>query len=155
MMCNQKGEREMLKVDLDAVPPVRAEGGLTVSFPFHSAMGTASTAAVWITLEPGAELAEHCDSAEELLYAVAGVIEANVGDESDELRAGEVALVPAMAPHSLRNTGEVTARVLGFFSSSTNIATFAEPMGPGGPRVVAIGAPVPLAAALEQAASLA
>jgi hypothetical protein len=49
----------------------------------------------------------------------------------------------------LRNVGDTTARVLGFFSSSTNIATFTEPMGPGGPQVVAIGAPVPLAASLE------
>jgi hypothetical protein len=72
-----------------------------------------------------------------------------VGDETGELRSGEIALVPAMAPHSLRNVGDTTARVLGFFSSSTNIATFTEPMGPGGPQVVAIGAPVPLAASLE------
>jgi quercetin dioxygenase-like cupin family protein len=145
----------MIKIELDAVPPAVAEQGLTVSFPFHSAMGAASTAAVWLTFEPGAELAEHCDSAEELLYAVEGVLEASVGDETGELRAGEVALVPAMAPHSLRNTGEVTARVLGFFAASTNIATFTEPMGPGGPQVVAIGAPVPLAAPLEHAAALA
>lgn len=70
------------------------------------------------------------------------------GEETGELRAGEIALVPAMAPHSLRNVGSTTARVLGFFSSSTNIATFTEPMGPGGPQVIAIGAPIPLAAPL-------
>jgi quercetin dioxygenase-like cupin family protein len=129
--------------------PVVDIDGHRAAFPFHSAMGTASTAAVWITLEPGAELAEHRDSAEELLYAVGGTMEASVGDETGELRSGEIALVPAMAPHSLRNVGTTTARVLGFFSSSTNIATFTEPMGPGGPQVVAIGAPVPLAATLE------
>lgn len=145
----------MITVELNAVPPVVDEQGLMVSFPFHSAMGSASTAAVWITLEPGAELAEHCDSAEELLYAVEGAVEASVGDETGELRTGEIALVPAMAPHSLRNAGATTARVLGFFSSSTNIATFTEPMGPGGPQVVAIGAPVPLAAPLEQVPALA
>ena len=139
----------MLKVELEAVPPVRDEQGLRVSFPLHSAVGTASTATVWMTLEPGAELAEHCDSAEELLYAVEGAVEATVGDETGELHAGEIALIPAMAPHSLRNVGSTTARVLGFFSSATNIATFTEPMGPGGPQVVAIGAPVPLAAPLE------
>jgi quercetin dioxygenase-like cupin family protein len=145
----------MIKIELDAVPPIVADGGLTVSFPFHSAMGAASTAAVWITLDPGAELAEHCDSAEELLYAVEGVVEASVGDESGDLRAGEVALVPAMVPHALRNTGDVQARVFGFFSASTNIATFTEPMGPDGPQVVAIGAPVRLAAPLAQVAALA
>jgi quercetin dioxygenase-like cupin family protein len=139
----------MIKVELNAVPPIRDENGLMVSFPFHSAMGTASTAAVWLTFEPGAELAEHCDSAEELLYAVEGAVEASVGGETGELRAGEVALVPAMVRHSIRNVGDTTARVLGFFSSSTNIATFTEPMGPGGPQVMAIGAPIPLAAPLE------
>lgn len=139
----------MIKVELNAVPPVVDIDGHRAAFPFHSAMGAASTAAVWITLEPGAELAEHRDSAEELLYAVEGAVEASVGGETGELRAGEVALVPAMAPHSLRNLGDTTARVFGFFSSSTNIATFTEPLGPGGPQVVAVGAPVPLAAPLE------
>ena len=139
----------MIKVELNAVPPVVDNNGLIASFPFHSAMGASSTAAVWITLERGAELAEHCDSAEELLYAVEGVVEASVGGETGELRAGEVALVPAMAPHSMRNLGDTTARVFGFFSASTNIATFTEPMGPGGPQVFAVGAPIPLAAPLE------
>jgi quercetin dioxygenase-like cupin family protein len=139
----------MLKIELEAAPPIRDDHGLRVSFPLHSAVGTASTATVWMTLEPGAELAEHCDSAEELLYAVEGAVAATVGEETGELRAGEIAVIPAMAPHSLRNVGTSTARVLGFFSSSTNIATFTEPMVPGGAQVVAIGAPVPLASPLE------
>lgn len=108
-----------------------------------------------MTLEPGAELAEHVDSAEELLFCVEGAVEASLGDETGTLQAGQIAVVPALAPHGLRNaTGEV-ARVLGFFSASTNVATFTEPMGPGGPRIFVIGAPIPLAAPLEAAPALA
>jgi hypothetical protein len=43
-----------------------------------------------------------------------------------------MALVPAMVPHSLRNVGEETLRVVGFFSSSTVMSTFDQPIVPMG-----------------------
>jgi hypothetical protein len=54
-----------------------------------------------------------------------------------------------MAPHSVRNVGAARLRMLGVFSASTVVATFAEPLAEGGPRVMVIGAPVPLAAPLD------
>jgi hypothetical protein len=71
---------------------------------------------------------------------------------SPRVATGDVALVPAMAPHGMRNIGETTLRVLGFFSSSTNIATFEEPIAPGAPQVFAIGGPVMIAVPLEAVA---
>ena len=41
-------------------------------------------------------------------------------------------------------------RVFGTFSASTNVATFERPFEPGGPQVIVIGAPVPVAVPLEQ-----
>jgi quercetin dioxygenase-like cupin family protein len=142
----------MLMVDLDLVElqdNATAGGPIRVAFPFHSATGAASTAAVLFELEPGSMLASHQDSAEEVLHVLEGEAEARIGDERGELRGGQLAIVPAMVPHSLRNIGEGTLRVLGIFSSSTLVATFEEPLAPGGPQVMVAGAPVPIATSLE------
>ncbi|MDP9487540.1 MAG: cupin domain-containing protein, partial [Actinomycetota bacterium] len=50
--------------------------------------------------------------------------------------AGELALVPAMVPHALRNVGDETVRVVGFFSSNVVASTFDRPIMPLGQRVV-------------------
>ena len=132
--------------ELDARAP-----GFRVGFPVHSATGTASTATVLFELDPGAELPVHTDSAEELLIVLAGTAAAMVGDETAEVTVGDVAVVPPMAPHGLRNVGSDVVRVLGTFSASTVISTFERPFVPGAPQVIAIGSPVMLAAQLEDA----
>ena len=85
----------MHHVDLDSLdffertseldPTIRVR----VAFPHSSAVGTASTATVYFELEPGAHLGRHTDSAEEILYVVAGEAEAQVGDDRARLSAGE------------------------------------------------------------------
>ena len=125
--------------------------GLRVSFPVHSANGAASTATVLFELDPGAELPVHTDSAEELLIIVQGTAEARVGDEVGRIATHEVALVPPMAPHGLRNVGDEVLRVFGTFSSSTVVSTFERPFEPGAPQVIVIGAPIAMAAHLEEA----
>lgn len=49
--------------------------------------------------------------------------------------------MPALVPHDVRNIGEETVRVAGFFSSSTVVSVFDDPLMPAGTRVV--GTPVP------------
>ena len=141
----------MFTFDLDEfeLPPMGP--GLRVSFPLHSATGTASTATVLFELDPGAELPVHTDSAEELLIVVQGTGEARVGDEVGQIAKHDVALVPPMAPHGLRNIGDDVLRILGTFSSSTVVSTFERPFEPGGPQVFVIGSPVAVAAHLEEA----
>jgi quercetin dioxygenase-like cupin family protein len=102
------------------------------SFPFSAATGTKSTGVVYFEVEPGHRLGTHTDSAEELLLLLGGTAEVSVGDEQGQVSAGEMALVPAMVPHSVRNVGDETVRVVGFFSSSTNMATFDQPLVPMG-----------------------
>jgi hypothetical protein len=41
-----------------------------------------------------------------------------------------------MVPHGMRNVGEQTLRVAGFFSSNVVVSTFDQPMMPFGQRVV-------------------
>ena len=141
----------MFTFGLDDFELVPTAPGRRVSFPLHSATGTASTATVLFELEPGAELPMHTDSAEELLIVVQGTAEARVGDELGRIATHEVALVPPMTPHGLRNVGDDVLRVFGTFSSSTVVSTFEQPFEPDGPQVFVIGAPVAMAARLAEA----
>jgi quercetin dioxygenase-like cupin family protein len=140
----------MFTFDLDNHELMDRAPGFRVSFPAHSATGTASTATVLFELDPGAELPIHTDSAEELLIIVQGTAEARVSDEVGRLSTHQVAVVPPMAPHGLRNVGDDVLRVLGTFSASTVVSTFQQPFEPGGPQVLVIGSPVFLGAPLEE-----
>lgn len=140
----------MITIDLDDFELMPVRPGLRVSFPFHSATGTASTATVLFELDPGAELPVHTDSAEELLLVVQGTAEARVGDETGRLGTHEVALVPPMAPHGLRNMGDDVLRVFGTFSASTVVSRFEEGLEADEPQLFVIGAPVPIALPLNE-----
>jgi uncharacterized cupin superfamily protein len=67
-------------------------------------------------MKPGHRLGPHTDSAEEILLLFEGEVEATVGDEQGRVSAGEMAVVPAMVPHALRNVGDETVRVVGGLS---------------------------------------
>jgi quercetin dioxygenase-like cupin family protein len=144
-----KGEI-MQVVDLNDVETFEVDERLSVAFPVSSATGTAATATVWMEIAPGGEVGEHTDTAEELLYIVRGEVEASVGDETGIVRAGDLVVVPALAPHSFRNRGDGDARILGFFGGSTNIGTFTRPNGNTGARVFVVGGPVPIMLPLDE-----
>jgi quercetin dioxygenase-like cupin family protein len=109
-------------------PETWMQGG----FPFSAATGNKSTAVVYIVIEPGHRLETHTDSAEEILLFLAGEAEVSVGDEQGQVSAGDMAVVPSMAPHSVRNVGNETVRAVGFFSSNTVMSTFEQPLLPIG-----------------------
>jgi quercetin dioxygenase-like cupin family protein len=132
MIAARLDELELMEVWYGGDPTMR----LRVNFPFFLGTGTRSTAVVYFELEPGRRLGSHTDSAEEILLLLEGEAEVSLGDERGRLSAGEIALVPAMVPHALRNVGDETVRVVGFFSSNVVVSTFDEPMMPFGQRVV-------------------
>jgi quercetin dioxygenase-like cupin family protein len=107
-----------------------------VNCPFFLGTGTKSTSVVYFEIEPGHRLGTHTDSAEEILLVLEGEAEVSLGDEQGRLSAGEMALVPAMVPHGIRNVGDERLRVVGFFSSNVIVSTFDQPMMPFGQRVV-------------------
>jgi quercetin dioxygenase-like cupin family protein len=125
-------ELELLEGSYDDDPTMR----VGFNFPFYVGSGTKNTAVVYFELEPGHRLGTHTDSAEEILLILEGTAEASVGDEQGRVSAGDMALVPAMVPHALRNVGDETVRVVGFFSSNVIVSTFDRPMMPVGQRVV-------------------
>lgn len=132
MIAEKIDELELMEVWYEDDPTMR----IRVNFPFFLGTGTRSTAVVYFEVEPGHRLATHTDSAEEILLILEGEAEVSLGDERGRLSAGGMALVPAMEPHGLRNAGEGTLRVAGFFSSNVVVSTFDRPMMPFGHRVV-------------------
>lgn len=123
---------ELLEAWYENDPAMR----ITVNFPFYAATGNENSAVVYFEIEPGHYLGTHTDSAEEILLILSGAVEASLGEETGRLTAGQAALIPAMAPHGVRNTGEVTARCVGFFAAATVESTFDQPMMPLGQREV-------------------
>jgi quercetin dioxygenase-like cupin family protein len=105
-----------------------------VNFPLYAETGTTSSAVVYFELDPGFRLGTHTDSTEETLLILQGEAEATVGAESGRIAAGELAVVPATVPHALRNVGEETLRVVGFFSSNVVTSVFDRPMMPNARR---------------------
>jgi quercetin dioxygenase-like cupin family protein len=146
MIAAHLSERDLLEVwsETDESRRIRFD------FPISSHAGAASTAVVYFELEPGEHTGVHTDSAEEIVLVLSGTAEAIVGDERGELSAGGLGLVPALVPHDVRNIGEDTLRVVGFFSSNTVVSAFDDPMLPAGRRVV--GSPLPDEAAVAAAA---
>jgi quercetin dioxygenase-like cupin family protein len=112
---------------------------VNVDFPINNASGAEHSAIVYFELEPGRRLARHTDSAEEILYIVAGEAEAEVGEERGIVRAGDLALIPEMVPHALRNVGAETVKVVGFFAREHITSTFDEPLLPMGSAIVRMG----------------
>jgi quercetin dioxygenase-like cupin family protein len=112
-----------------------------VTFPLLGAHGTKDTATVYFELNSGDNLGRHTDSAEELLLVLEGNVKAFIGDESKEVSAGSIAVVPKMVPHDLKNTGITTAKVLGIFGGANNIvSTFDKGWQPNGEKVVSTAA---------------
>ena len=140
MLTAKTSELELMQGWFDSDPE---HTRVRVTFPINKWAGSADSGAVYFEVEPGQRLAEHTDSAEEILYVVAGEVEAKVGDEHRRLSAGDLAVIPAMVPHGLVNAGSDTVKVVGFFSEPEIISTFNEPVQPFGAAVLNQGAPPP------------
>ena len=119
-------------------------GRVHPAFPINKFTGAQDTAVVYFEVEPGEYLPTHTDSAEEVLYIVAGEGEAHVGAERGRVRAGDLAVIPAMAPHGIANTGDEPLKVVGFFCESEIVSTFAEPLQPMGLTTLKMGEPLPV-----------
>jgi quercetin dioxygenase-like cupin family protein len=95
--------------------------------------GAASGSSV-LEVEPGCRLPRHTDSAEETIVVIAGRASVTVGDETSEVEAGEVALVPECVPHEVRNAGDSTLRFVAVYASDDVTTTYEAPAQPDGER---------------------
>lgn len=107
-----------------------------VNFPFSAATGNRNSAVVYFEIDPGHCLATHTDSAEEIVLLLAGEVEANLDGQVARMAAGQAVLIPALAPHGIRNIGQQTARCVGFFAASALESVFDQSVMPFGVRCV-------------------
>ena len=115
-------------------------GRVHVNFAINEHNGGRDGGVVYFELEPGEYLPTHTDSPEEILYIVAGTAEAHAGDERGIVSAGDLAVIPATVPHGLRNVGDETVKVVGFFTESHIVSEFEETLQPAGATRLEMGA---------------
>ena len=65
-----------------------------------------------------------------------GKVEVTVGDETGIVEAPTLALVPTLAPHNLRNVGDVPVKFAGFFPSRYIVSVFDNEWQPDGTNIV-------------------
>jgi quercetin dioxygenase-like cupin family protein len=148
MFAVQCNELELMEGWSESDPALRGR----FDFPISVETGAASSSVVYFELEPGMHCGRHTHSAEEVLMILAGEAEAELAGERAGLARGGLALVPAMAPHDVRNVGSETLKVVGFFSSAAVVTEFEEPLAPAGEQLIVIGASAPEDAARETGA---
>jgi quercetin dioxygenase-like cupin family protein len=137
MLAVRPSEIELEEEWYESDPTMRFK----IARPFSAETGTKDSAVGYFEVEPGNALPTHTDSAEEILLCLEGRAEVVLGNERDQISAGEMALVPAMVPHTLRNGGTETVRIVGFFSRLTVESTFEQPLMPSGQRVFRMPSP--------------
>jgi quercetin dioxygenase-like cupin family protein len=115
----------------DVASPADPSLGSRFALPIYAATGSAATAVVYFEVAPGKRLGRHTDSSEEVIYVVEGDGEVTVGDERAAVSTGTLAVVPALVPHDVRNTGSTPLKIVGFFAGSALMHAFFEPMLPG------------------------
>ena len=121
-----------------------SRGRVHPAFPINCFTGAEHTAVVYFEVHPGEYLPTHTDSAEEGLSIVAREGEAHAGEERGHLKAGDLAVIPAMVPHGIANTGDEVLKVVGFFCESEIVSTFEEPLRPMGVTTLTMGEPQPV-----------
>lgn len=137
MVTIQPGDIELEEEWYESDPTLRFK----IAVPFNAETGNKDSAVGYFEVEPGNALPTHTDSAEEILLCLEGRVKVTLGNERSQISAGEMALVPAMVPHALRNGGTETVRVVGFFSRVMVESTFEQPLMPSGQRVFSTPSP--------------
>ena len=87
-----------------------------------------------LEVEPGNRLPRHTDTGEESIVVVSGRARVTVGEESEEVDAGGLALVPECVPHEVESVGVEPLRFLALYASADVTTTYEQPVQPAGER---------------------
>ncbi len=98
--------------------------------------GTATTIVAALDLAPGKRSGRHTHSIEEVVLVLRGTAEMRVGEEQVRLAAGEMVLVPALAPHELSNAGSDELHTVAFFPNAAFVSVFDDVLSPVESRVL-------------------
>src|SRR3954452_1437054 len=114
----------------DDAPTARWRSGSVLG----SGTGARAAGASLLEVDAGCRLPRHTDSAEEVIVVIAGRAEIVVGDERTTASGGEMALVPEMVPHEVRNAGEDVLRFAAVYAAPHVVTTYEAPVQPAGER---------------------
>ena len=96
--------------------------GPRLGLALSPANGTATTIVAALDLAPGKRSGRHTHSIEEVVLVLKGTGEMTVGEEQVRLSAGEMVLVPALAPHELSNAGSEELHTVAFFPNAAFVS---------------------------------
>jgi quercetin dioxygenase-like cupin family protein len=96
--------------------------------------GASASGSSVLEVPPGCRLPRHTDSAEETIVVLSGRARVRVGADEADLPAGAIALVPADAPHEVRNAGVEPLRFLALYASTDVTTRYEREVQPDGAR---------------------
>ena len=105
--------------------PRREFDGLRSHFLLQPGDGTDSNLVVtWVDVPAGASQMKHSHSPEQVYVVISGHGRMHVGEESRELKKGEMAYVPPEEEHYIVNTGEEVLTYLSAATPSFDVASY-------------------------------
>lgn len=107
----------------------------TPGFPATTGIEADALTVVYTELEADGAVGTHTESAEELFLLLDGTAAVTDGDETAELAAGSIAVIPAEEPHGIRAVGDQPVRFVGVFPDRDVTTEFESPLAPIGDRV--------------------
>jgi quercetin dioxygenase-like cupin family protein len=99
-----------------------------------SSGGARASGSSVIEVAPGCRLPRHTDSAEETIVVIAGEAEILVEGASARVPAGGVAVVPADAPHEVRNVSGAPLRFVAVYAAPDVVTRYEQEVQPDGSR---------------------
>jgi quercetin dioxygenase-like cupin family protein len=104
-------------IDLEQLPFVG------MSHEFHGEKEGAPFSAYIVTARPGQGPPLHTHPYVEVAFTIEGCATITVGDETREVKAGGIAVIPAGTPHRFVNSGDTVLRQIDVHASPTFIQT--------------------------------
>lgn len=94
-----------------------------MSYQFHGHKQGAPISAYIVNAPPGKGPPLHTHPYVEIAFALEGVATITIGNETREVQAGGIAVIPENTPHQFVNSGEKMLRYIGIHASPTFIQT--------------------------------
>ena len=94
-----------------------------ISYEFHGAKEGAPFSAYIVTAKPGQGPPLHTHPYVEVAFTIEGRAAITVGDETREVRAGGIVVIPAETPHRFVNSGDTILRQIDVHASPRFIQT--------------------------------
>jgi mannose-6-phosphate isomerase-like protein (cupin superfamily) len=104
-------------IDLEQLP------FLGMSHEFHGEKEGAPFSAYIVNARPGQGPPLHTHPYVEVAFTIEGCATITVGDETREVKAGGIAVIPAGTPHRFINSGDTVLRQIDVHASPTFIQT--------------------------------